>query len=49
LLRKLRAREVAVATRAAPLATLEQQDIKPRAWLEAARNEQEAPVLFLSA
>ena len=49
LLRKLRDREAATATRALPLATLEERGIAPRAWLEAARQEDHAPVLFLSS
>lgn len=48
LLRKLRDREAATATRALPLATLEKRGIAPREWLEAARQEDDAPVLFLS-
>jgi outer membrane murein-binding lipoprotein Lpp len=47
LIRKLREREASIATRALPLATLEECNIAPRAWLEAARNEQDAPVLLL--
>jgi outer membrane murein-binding lipoprotein Lpp len=47
LLRKLREREAASATRALPLATLEDRGIAPRAWLEAARSEKNAPLLFL--
>jgi outer membrane murein-binding lipoprotein Lpp len=47
LLRKLREREAASATRALPLATLEYRGIAPRAWLEAARSEKNAPLLFL--
>ena len=47
LLRKLREREAATATRAMPLASLEERGIAPRTWLEAARNEEEAPLLFL--
>lgn len=47
LLRKLREREAASATRALPLVTLEEHGISPKAWLEAARSEEEAPLLFL--
>lgn len=49
LLRKLREREAALATRAAPLDLLEQRGIAPRTWLEAARQEQDQPLLFLPA
>lgn len=47
LLRKLREREAATATRAMPLASLEERGIAPRTWLEAARQEVDAPILFL--
>jgi hypothetical protein len=30
-----------------PLASLEERGIAPRTWLEAARNEEAAPLLFL--
>lgn len=46
-LHKLRQREAAAATRAAPLSLLEERSIAPREWLEAARNETEAPILIL--
>ncbi|MEO6093250.1 MAG: hypothetical protein ABIT04_11820 [Novosphingobium sp.] len=49
LLRKLREREAAVATRAAPLDSLEKLGIAPKAWLAAARDEKEEPLLFLEA
>lgn len=45
----LRAREAAAATRAAPLVALEARGIHPRAWLGAAREEQEAPLLLMEA
>lgn len=47
VLRKLRDREAATATRAAPLALLEKHGIAPRKWLEAARSETESPFLIL--
>ncbi|MBB4861008.1 hypothetical protein HNO88_004354 [Novosphingobium chloroacetimidivorans] len=34
-------------TRAAPLASLERPGIRPRDWLEAAREEKEVPVLVM--
>ena len=46
---KIRQREAAAITRAAPLAALEGRGIRPREWLEAARSETSAPVLFMSA
>jgi hypothetical protein len=44
---KLRQREAAVATRAAPLSLLEQRGITPHGWLEAARGEVGEPVILL--
>ncbi len=49
LLNKLREREAATATRTAPLQLLAERKIAPRAWLEAARNETQEPVLMLLA
>lgn len=48
MVHKMREREAAVATRAAPLNVLESRGIAPREWLEAARSESEQPVLLLS-
>jgi len=45
--RKIREREAAAATRAAPLTALEARGIRARDWLEAAREEKEAPVLVM--
>lgn len=47
--RRIRQREAAAFTRAAPLATLEHHSIHPRDWLGAARKEAEAPILFMLA
>lgn len=47
LVRKLREREAVAATRALPLAVLEGRGVAPREWLDAARNEQDSPVLML--
>lgn len=44
---KIRQRETAAVTRAAPLASLERRGIRPRDWLEAAREEKEVPVLVM--
>lgn len=44
-----RQREAVAATRAAPLAQLEQSGLTPREWLEAARAEREEPLLLLKA
>ena len=44
---KIRRREAAAVTRAAPLLVLEAHGVKPREWLEAARSETNAPVLFM--
>lgn len=49
LVKKIRDREAAVATRAAPLFMLEDKGIRPREWLEAVREEKEAPVLLMMA
>ncbi|QVM85172.1 hypothetical protein [Novosphingobium decolorationis] len=49
LLEKIRGREAATATRAAPLPLLQHRGIAPREWLEEARSEREAPILMLSA
>lgn len=46
---KIRQREAAAITRAAPLAALEDRSIRPREWLEAARSETSSPVLFMPA
>ncbi|PNP99520.1 hypothetical protein [Sphingobium sp. SA916] len=46
-LHKVRRREAAAATRAAPISLLEERGIAPREWLEAARNETESPILML--
>jgi len=46
---KIRRREAASATRAAPLALLEQRAIPARDWLAAAREEIESPVIILLA
>lgn len=46
---KIRQREAAAITRAAPLLELEERGIKPREWLEAARSETSSPVLFMPA
>ena len=45
---KIRQREAAAITRAAPLIELEERAIRPREWLEAARSETNSPVLFMS-
>lgn len=45
--RYIRQREAAIATRTAPLASLEARGIAPRDWLAAAREETEAPLLVL--
>lgn len=44
---KIRQREAAAITRAAPLVALEARSIRPHAWLEAARSESNLPVLFM--
>lgn len=44
---KIRQREAAAITRAAPLVALEDRAIRPREWLEAARSEATSPVLFM--
>lgn len=44
---KIRQREAAAVTRAAPLAALERRGIRPRDWLEAARAERGTPVLVM--
>lgn len=46
---KIRRREAAAITRAAPLAALQGHGIKPREWLEAARSETNSPILFMPA
>ncbi|MFN7089533.1 MAG: hypothetical protein ACK4P4_03150 [Allorhizobium sp.] len=46
---KIRQREAAAITRAAPLVELEKRAIRPREWLEAARSETNSPVLFMPA
>ena len=46
---KIRQREAAAITRAAPLVALEDRAIRPREWLEAARSETTSPVLFMPA
>lgn len=46
-LHKIRQREAAAATRTAPLTLLEKRGIAPCEWLEAARNENDAPILIL--
>jgi hypothetical protein len=43
----LRAREAIVNTRAAPLAAMQAAGTDPRAWLRAAREERDAPVLIM--
>ncbi|WP_288414971.1 hypothetical protein [uncultured Novosphingobium sp.] len=45
----LRAREAVAATRASPLLALESQGMLARDWLGAAREEQEAPLLLMTA
>ena len=47
--RKIRHREAAGFTRAAPFALLEHRSIPPREWLAAARDEIESPVIMLLA
>lgn len=47
LARKMREREAALATRAAPLPAIERRGIKPRDWLQAAHEETEAPMLVM--
>lgn len=47
LLQKIRHREAVTATSTAPLPLLEKRGIKPREWLEEARNEKHASVLML--
>jgi hypothetical protein len=47
LVRKMREREAALATRAAPLPAIERRGIKPRDWLQAAHEETEAPMLVM--
>lgn len=44
---RIRQREAAAATRAAPLASLERRGIRPRDWMLAARGESEAPLLIM--
>lgn len=44
---KIRQREAAAITRAAPLSALEDRRVRPREWLEEARAESTSPVLFL--
>lgn len=44
---KIRQREAAAITRAAPLAELQARNIRPREWLEAARAETALPILFM--
>lgn len=44
---KIRQREAAAVTRAAPLAALERRGIRPRDWLEVARAERGTPVLVM--
>jgi hypothetical protein len=44
---KLRQREAAAFTRAAPLGSLQRRGIAPRDWLAAAREEKESPVLLM--
>lgn len=46
---KIRQREAAAITRAAPLLELEKRAIRPREWLQAARSETISPVLFMPA
>lgn len=46
---KIRQREAAAITRAAPLLELEERAIRPREWLQAARSETMSPVLFMPA
>jgi hypothetical protein len=45
--RKMRQREAAAVTRAAPLLSLERRGVTPREWLQAAREETKAPVLVM--
>lgn len=45
--RSIRQREAAIATKAAPLASLERRNITPRDWLAAARDEKETPLLLM--
>lgn len=47
--RKMRQREAAALTRAAPLADLAQRGVTPRDWLAQVRAETEAPVLVMLA
>jgi hypothetical protein len=47
MVRKMREREAALATRAAPLPAIEQRGIAARDWLQAAREETEAPLLVM--
>jgi len=47
LARKIREREAALATRAAPLSAVEAKGVKPSEWLRAAHEEKEAPVLVM--
>lgn len=47
--RKIRLREAAAATRAAPLGELPELGITAREWLETARREESAPFLYLPA
>lgn len=49
VVRKIRHREAAGFTRAAPFALLEQRSIPAREWLAAARDEIESPVIMLLA
>lgn len=44
---RIREREAAAATRAAPLLELERRQIKARDWLAAAREEKDSPILLL--
>lgn len=46
---KIRQREAAAITRAAPLVELDERGIRPREWLQAARSETSSPVLFMPA
>jgi hypothetical protein len=46
---KIRQREAAAVTRAAPLTALESRNIQPRKWLEEARAESASPILFMPA
>lgn len=47
IVRKIRNREAAMATRTAPLAAIEARGLRPHDWLRAAHEETEAPVLLM--